>query len=495
MFSEFSLLFLDRIFAGVLFLSAVLLFPCFPDTPDSGAWVIAAERFDTENVPDVYRNFSEALPRLLLSRVSAGSSRTVLQDEQTARKLKAVSADFIRLVQERSDLLLARDKIFLTTDSFLVKMQKKNDLSVSISGKEQQIRDLSARKRLILREAGHDEQQADSPVAVWKDGITLYTRPADVPLFSALSKDKISALLSGSIKDIGGYMYVTVSLITGLDDVPVATVSDAAPYDEVDMLVSTLSARLLPDITNRKTVRLQFTVTPATARVFIDDHPVSNIAAPLTVFSGKHTVTVSGAGYVTATKVTEFDSASLYDIRITLAKEETVTVQFDTPKIPGDLFINTKYFGETPQTITIPALPSIGEVVTGTVPTYFVFDPGMLNPAGENRVMIKNHITATNVRIEKQRSLLYWSLGALYISLPFSMISYGIALDTYQAYLDGKLPNTNSVIAGVNNWNRVSQVTSAISIGLGINVAFQLVRYFLAAEQSTPQFAENAKTR
>ena len=112
-----------------------------------------------------------------------------------------------------------------------------------------------------------------------------------------------------------------------------------------------------------------------------------------------------------------------------------------------------------------------------------------------SRLTVKPRTSDVGKLIEKRRNAFYWSLGALYLSIPVSMLTYGIALDKSNAYAAGKLGGSEDAAADVNNWIRASQVSRGVSLVLGVNVAIQLVRYILAANEVIPEFAESDSKR
>ncbi|ULQ59932.1 PEGA domain-containing protein [Brucepastera parasyntrophica] len=287
-------------------------------------------------------------------------------------------------------------------------------------------------------------------------------------------------------------MYVTVQIIPAFgEDLPYE-IYEVAPYDEVELLVNSLIRQLVPEISNRNPVQLHLSVQPEDARVFIDGVLISDISEPLTVFSGQHTISVSATGYQSATKTAVFDGSDNFSISIELEKTELVVLEVDTGSSSASLYIHTEYFGQTPETVTLPSLPTIGQLVSKEVVTYFVFNPDKIknNDTAEGDevfMSVKPNKIQTEQRIEKQRNVLYWSLGLLYLSLPPAMLVNGIWNDKYRAYELGRLPQTDDVINNINAWNVASIATIGVSVGLGVNLIIQLTRYLIAADQTVPK--------
>lgn len=471
----------------------LLLLAASPVSAEEPSWLLAAELFSTDGISAQYEAYSRTLPLLVLSEISRTASRIIPPDERKARELRVLSAARVKLVRERADLVLSRDRILLSADPGLSKKRKTGEAEIKIRDKEKEIAAASASMQKLLAEKSAPYPGAapgnTARLDVWKSGSELFVRPPATDLAAALDTNKISALLTGSIEDIGGYLLVTVSLETGIAGIPPASVSDAGTYEGIGPLAAALAARLLPEVAKREPVRLFLSVEPESARVFIDGRLHEDNALPATVFSGAHTISATAPGYITAVRNSVFTDARQFAVTVTLEKESEVSVAFDTGAAGADLFMHTRYFGTTPLTVTIPALPAAGELLADGVHTFFVFDPDRIAGEGENRLTVRPNRVDTKERIEKARSALYWSLGALYISLPFSMLTYGIGVNKFQAYEDGKLDETDAVVNEINAWARTARTARYISIGLGCNVVYRLVRYLFAAEQATPQIA------
>lgn len=452
-------------------------------------WVIAAEEFPAEGIPPVFAAYTAVIPRLLLDGIAGIDSRMVFADERQARMMKELSEKRLKIVRTRADLIAQRDKLLLSDDSSGTKGKKRRDLNRDIKAREDEIRDLDKTIMIKMNE-GRIDENVESTIELWKGGTELYKRAADISLSGSLLRDGISGILTGRIMDIGGYMFVEATIDTGYGGTPPLTVSEAVPYEELETLTSLLVSRLLPGMANRLPVRLNITLEPDSSRLFIDGRLVLDTSVPITIFSGEHTLSASARGFVSVDRTARFEGRDSFNVRIQLEEEKTVSVTFDTKRMPADIFFHTKYLGETPEEVSLPSFPTIGEAVSGDVKTFFIFSPDVLDKKESTRLIINDNKQETGKRIEKQRNILYWSLGLLYISLPVSMLSYGIAENKYRAWQDGKFADDGEIVDDINNWSRIANVSRWVSLGLGVNFAFQLVRYIMAANQTVPKTAQ-----
>ena len=95
----------------------------------------------------------------------------------------------------------------------------------------------------------------------------------------------------------------------------------------------------------------------------------------------------------------------------------------------------------------------------------------------------------TKTKIDRRRNVLYWSLGAFYVSLPIFMILQGVTADMASAIIDRRLDADAEVRRKYRALFVSTVVMQGITIGLGINYAVQLGLYLHAADQSIPKEA------
>jgi len=457
----------------------------------AAGWVLAAEEFRLDGVPPAYASMATILPRLMISRLSASGSRLVLPDEKVARELLSLSAKRTKLVDERATLVLERDRLLLSSSPATSRAGARWATDRKIRAKEREIERV-AEEMEKARRRGSELEEEIVAVTLWKDGRELYKVDAKRARGEDLRAQGVSALITGSVRDLAGYMYVSATLETGLPNYPPVTVSEAASYDQADSLVQSVLERLLPSIRNAENVALRIDVSPADATVYVDGRKVLDLAEATLVSRGRHSISATAPGYAEEQREADFSAAKEYRVSIELSREETIALTIEAERLQGDLFARAQYVGGTPVTAEFPIIPTLAEIATAAGTTYFIVDPALEGVSDGARLVVPQPKRNVKERIERQRRVLYWSLGALYVSLPATMILRGISQNMYNAYADGRLEQTAANAERVNQMNQAYDIASYVSIGLGINVFIQIARYLWAANQVTPKRAEPA---
>ncbi len=488
--TEFSGLYpAEKSFKRVLFIFLLAAaFSVKPTAEEQLQWVLAAEAFKLENVPEIHAEYAKTIPLMLLSRLGRISSRNTPKEEIRSRKIQELQDDRMKLFLERNELVRKSDSLILSDNTGQNIRKQRRDISSQINEKELQIADVE--QQIAAIEASDEDSGNElRNLALWKAGKELYIRNDGISLSRSLAKDGISGLIHGTIEDIGGYFIVSVSLDTGYGNTQPVLVREAMPYDDLQDILYRINRALLPQLSNRTPVSLQLSVNPPEASVFIDERLVVDHTEPVIVFSGEHSIQVTAPGFDFAERTAVFDTQDRYTIKISLDKISTVQVAFDTETQSADVYFQTKHFGTTALVAELPAETLIGEAMHGDIKTYFLYPHDDTAIQETRSMIIPLNRQNTEQRIEKQRRILYWSLGLLYCSLPFSMLSHGIAQNKSRAYEDGRISGTQSQLDEINRWLLVSDITRGVSIALGANVLFQLVRYLIAADQTIPSYA------
>ncbi len=450
-----------------------------PELWGADDWVLAASRFSSDGLPAAYESYAESLPLMVSQSLEGGFMRFTAQEETLARERATRNDKLLSLVKDRASLISQRDKILFDPLPSLTRSRRRAAAEKKIREKEKEIR--SFQESSGIRQKAVASGGSPQRVALWEGGSKLYDGGAK-PL-SALRQAGISGLITGTIEDTSGYLVVTMKIETGIEGIAPSEYVAAAPWEELGRLVDNLTAAVKTTLSHVEAVTLQLEIFPEGAEVFVDGKTIPSGTRTWVVPAGTHRIDADAAGHVSSFMEANFEAGHPYRVAINLEPETRVAAGFSA-SVPGSLvYLDSLYVGESPVTLSLPLGTSLGSVTDGGVTTWFYVQ------GGPGPFEVKSNRIKTEKRIEGQRSVLYWSLGALYISLPVSMLAYGTLQDKLRAYDAGKLPDRQTTYDDINRWGIASNAASAASVILGVNYVIQLVRYLLAAEQALPQEA------
>ena len=453
-------------------------------------WSITASKFTLTDVPELYASYSTALPAMLNLFCAVPASRLVTPEEKRARQLIDHAAKKLALIRERVSLIAERDSLYLAVMSEKEKLKQTAAFNKKITAKEADIQKAQEKIDKLLNDTSFTAETL--PVMIWKDGQQVFELPEYTNISQALKSENISAVIDGSIQDLSGYMYVSVVLTTGLPGMPDYRFSEAGPYQSIETIARSLAAQIMTAVKNSQPAKVLLTVEPEDAEVYVDSEPLEAGKKSLYMYEGSHRLEVLATGYDSAGKTIEVQAGQNYLLNIKLKKENIISVGFQFIKPDADVFLHTQYFAGTPFQTDIPAGKNTAISFSyKDVKTYIVLRPHDFMQPGQTTYQLQAMLNKekTKTLIDRRRNVLYWSLGAFYVSLPIFMILQGLTADMASAAADSRLGSD----AAVQNKYRALFISSAvmqgITIGLGINYVVQLGLYLYAADQSIPKEA------
>ncbi|NVP22991.1 hypothetical protein HPC63_01870 [Treponema phagedenis] len=470
----------------ILFLFSTL--PFFGQEKKDDNWVLAATEFSIQDLPELYKEYAITVPKMVLLYLDTDMRRTVPMDEKKARSLLETGQKKLKLIKERAALIKEKDTLFLSVESKAAKKKQLKKLEKDIKKKEQEIE--RAKENIKIADARQFSKEDIKTVSLWKTGSDLFNTEKHTNLAEKLQEQKISALVSGTLKDIAGYLSVSVSITTGLANMPQYHFSDAGKYEDIQEIVKNLSEQMQMVIQNAKPVTVYFDIEPKTASVYIQDKKIEDFSKPIILYKGSYTVSASATGFISATQDVQIKDDTLYSLKIALKKMTAKTVTFYIPKGQADIFFDTKYFGLTPFDVQLYGDKNLLDISHNGVRTFVLVNSKKIKDIrGSVPITASLNKITTKDKIEKQRKVLYWSLGAFYIALPIDMILRGVLADKRNAYESGRLPQTDKNASSIKALSISSNVMQGVTICLGVNYFIQLIRYLVAADQSLPKEA------
>lgn len=460
-------------------------FPLCTEENEKQKYIIAVSEFKFENATSRYSAYTKIVPQMFLSYLEGKAQKLELLDEKKARALIKAGSDKLKLIKERDVLMKEKDNIFFSIEAEKVKKQKREKLKKQIENKEIEIK--KADIEIKVSENKFYDEKDIKEIALWKNGESLYSYDEPNDLAYSLQKDGISALVSGTLKDVSGYLILKVRFETGLKGVPIHTFTEAGKYEEIEDMVKKISSQIYTVIQNTREIKLFFDVLPKEAKIYIDGNIIEDLTKPITLHEGKYSIEASCKDYITSTKNIILKEKNYYKLKINLKKENNIALAFAL-KDKGDMFVNTRYYGLSDMQLKLPYQTTAIEVEKDKIHTYVFLDKDKIpiNEFTQNMIVHLNQKETKRI-VERQRKIMYWSLGALYVALPAYLILNGIYSDRKIAFDNGRLANTTENIQNIKNLSIANTTIQSVAIVAGINYFIQLVIYLVFSDRALPK--------
>ena len=533
---------LIKAFLLFVMLSAAVAAPLFAADGALSDWVLAAQKFTFSRTASAVTGAEQVatlLPQLILEQISTGSSRVLPTNEVLDRKLYALQTERLSLFLQLSKEYKTRDALVLTDISprklerELRAEQKKiaaieKQIDENLEQVDKETRDAApliereaaiARGDEVSRERGDgrrfpfqlpfpffrgddDDVRTSEHVALYRNDITALFAPTQAALDAGAESRvfekeavaaKINALLSGSMMVFGDYVSVTVDLhlYPGARNAgavtEIGTVSDLLPLAE--RIVRSLS----PLLSNSLPLMLHLAVFPedaaSRAQLTLDGIVFPELPRELAIDAAIHTISVSAAGYETASVTYQFEGRKPYELRVSLVPEVKGALSIRLKKFKDGMFYasgidSASVTTEEPRTsISVNGKSVLGVFTTGageSENSAFFYIPSQRAQDGAALVVrAKTYDRAAN--IDKRRRSMYTAYTALICSLPFTFYCVGNFTAANNGYMLGHATYDDAL-----TWQNRMYGTLGVTAVCGAWTVVELLRYLWAANNVLP---------
>lgn len=454
-------------------------------------WILAATEFtvDQEEVSSDESTVSlgldemkKLLPKLILSHIALPIIRKVDQEELMLREKSELDSAYSSSVVAYEAKIDAKDALIITAkedDDY--KTQLKNAEEALLNAKK----DIEATKTKQEELNIQDFTEISENIVFYKDDAsTLFTMP------KTGEPNTIQGLITGNIQLIGEYCQVKIQLILYPGSQVLYDEVFTFRVNEIKSKAVEIASNLLPAVQNEDSVLISFQLAPkeiiGLTEIRVDGELVElDTNNAIEVSRNWHKISFDCDGYAPAQALANFSEEDTYSVQINLRKIEVSEIKIDSSIPLESLFVNGLEF-DPEEPFLVDFFPVMGQaIVSPNFVTNFIITE-------DGNQYIKPNTMDISDYIEKRRRRMYTSYGALLLSLPFSFITYGMYIDAnYSAYSYGTNNGYDDIYIGLvekqDDLKIVSNVTMAISIGFGVNLVYQFVRYILAVNKILPK--------
>lgn len=461
-------------------------------TENEKTWALAFSEFELEDITEPYTSYAKTVPELLQYYLNTNNYRRIPLEEKKAIAVLEISQKKLKAIYELNDLILKKDKLFLLPEDLKTKAQEEKKLNAEIKKKKDEIESLEADIKIESLKANYADDNSLRKVVAWNNA-ELFTRDKTKSLAKDLYDRKANALITGKIKDISGYTLISVTMQTGLAKNPEITVKEAGRYEDINDTVETLATLLYANLQSLPERKINIELQPKTAKLFINDNEIFETEKTLLVYANEIDVFASAEGFEPAKNHFKFGTESTYKLSINLRRKENLDIPVSVQE-GTKIFANTKELASEDnandsKNIQLEDKKSVLEFENADgVKTFVVMDPKKLKLSDSpKKLTVKVNQKTAKSKIEKQRSIMYWSLAAVYVSLPTTLILTGFRNDKINAINSGRIPGTAANLKQVKDMNIATNVMIGITSALAVNYFVQVILYLIKADSALPK--------
>ncbi len=484
------------------------------DNPDT--WVLGAQKFTfTRNqTGSVADGLAAMLPARILEKLSSNMYRSLFEDEENVRQL-------YELRQERNSLFLQLSSEVKKRDSLFLEKYSQSELNRKLVDADKKVKEIKDKLAANLQEQKNcnptyhsdpqtqNKNQKNEKIALYNKDITSLFNPSQKALEQGLKSSlyekevvnaKINCLITGTITAYDEYISLTIEAYLFPGAKLLTTITEIGTIDDADYLASNIVRQLAPVITNSMPVTLRITIlTPQNnqnSKTYIDDVLYTDIDQDFIIDSGVHHIQFLADGYKSAGTNYYFEGNKAYEIQVELEEEEENTIYVATKKmLEGNFLINgytARILPDNKAKITVNGKVVLGQFITPDNLSAFFYIP-------QNK-LFDSALYTSNLKpldhsdyIEKYRRRMYLSYSVLVTSLVPAIVTKGrlksyvdLFNDAERIKLLRKDGTLNAKYKEAQIWNTSAIVCTGISIAAGAWFAFELYRYFTAANSVLP---------
>jgi hypothetical protein len=316
-------------------------------------------------------------------------------------------------------------------------------------------------------------------------GEVLLPEAGRAPL-AAAADQKVNLLIYGSFEEIQGYLYLEVRAVDAALEREVYTYADAIGREDLGPAMETAAQGLTQVLWGRDWASLAVKVTPAGARIFLDDSLLGSGEARLDFVSpGERTLRVELEGYETLTRRVEVQPYSLTELDIPLERLPESQIAVGSDPAGAGLYLGSAWLGVTPLEVARPqTLSRFLLRLEG-----FRDEPLYLGPDSPAAVAFTLAPVDADpyLRQKRDRNRFYAAFGLFALSLPLPIISWALVGDYMVGYQNawnaGDTAEAQRLYDTGTGFYYAYLGTLGLSMGLAVNMLIRLVRYVRSADR------------
>lgn len=289
-------------------------------------------------------------------------------------------------------------------------------------------------------------------------------------------------ILFPKIEQIGSILHLSIDLFSKIESKFIYSNTSAGNINDFNEISEAFYKSLVSLITGRLWTSLTISADPITSSIYLNNEKVGAgiLSLPL-LTPGVYEITIENPGYFTDIIEVNLEAHEHKDLNFILKKDFAPPVLINTFPANADVFLSSKWVGQTPFVILSP----------GEGEHFMLRKPGYLDYSGfiDSQVLAqKNFIflnfieSASTQRLKKKRDEFYSMIAMLSFSLPVTLIAGGF-VDNFKDP-NASFPNlTNREQYAAYYASQAALVSGIIlNVVMGVNMIVESIDYVKYAD-------------
>ncbi len=430
---------------------------------DAEEYTIEFEPLIMNQIDDIYMHLANSIPDMLYYEIQ-NAPMHIYSEEEIIFLKKRYNENI------REEYLIKLSKSIEEYNTYLFSSDYNKDEYISLGEK------VETEQKLI-------DDLEDSDTFIHESSVPI-KYIIDEPSLNIISsgKSKISDLvIKGSMEKLDEWIYLQIWIknnILGTEDLIYESISSP---DTILDLIPEITRNLKTIVLGRPWASISFELVPEDSNIFIMlDNELVVYQKFQFLYPGIYDIEIKTLGYIPQKFKIELGEYETKILPVSLEEEKRITISVQSFPSGADLYSGAIWVGKTPLLIKNPIIPSL---LTFKLEGYN--DSKIVYKDIDNRdiqIFLQSDIINTEKIISRKREIFYQSFSYFLLSIPISLVSYGISSDYGYAFnrelaASGNTSEADRLMNLSVSWYNVYLGGVFLNLTLFVNTLFDLVGY------------------
>ncbi len=443
----------------IYILIIIFFIPKFIQAIEVDEFTIGFEPLVMYGIDDNYLHMANSIPEMLYHGLQNAAEHIYSESE-----INILKNNYIESI--RKEHLLKLSELIEEYNKYWFSRNYNKDDYISLAEKVKQ-----EQQQLDNLEYGNIPVQKSSvPIHFCIDKTTLN-------IFKTEKSELSDLIIKGSMEKLDEWIYLQILIKNNILGTETTIYESVSSPDTIPEIIPEIINKLKTAVIGRPWASLTFELVPKDSNisVMMDNEQIPYRSLQF-LYPGVYHIEIKNLGYISRIFKIELKQFETRILPVSLEEEKNITISVQSFPSGADLYFGASWVGKTPVLIENPIAPALLILkLEGYNDRKIVYKDNKR----DIQIFMRPDIINVEKNISSKRDEFYKSFGYFMLSIPISMVSYGISSDYAYAYDRevNKSPETDRLMRLSNSWYNVYIVGMFLNFTLFVNTIFDLVDY------------------